>query len=98
MGFADSAFLAVRVFTGKCIGESAGLGQVLSYFLYQKTWFSFAMKQDTLLKECVVAPSNTFIVELEDLVSDLSYARYIIKKKQPFASQNMRGFLSVEFL
>lgn len=35
------------------------------------------MKHGTLLKECVLAPSNTFIVELEDLVSDLSYVWYI---------------------
>lgn len=33
----------------------------------------FGMKHSTLLKECVVVLSDTFIVELEDLVADPSY-------------------------
>ena len=64
-------------FSQENVLESAELGRVLSCFLYQKTWFSFAVEYGTLLKECVVASSDTFIVELEDLVSDLSYVRYI---------------------
>lgn len=78
---------------GKCVRESAEPG--LSCFLYQKTWFSFAVEYSALLKKHVVALPGIFIVELEDLVSNLSYVQYVThpKKKQPFASQHVRGFL-----
>lgn len=74
-----------------CLRVSRTGSSFVMFSLPEKTWFSLAMEHSTLFKECVVASSNTFTAELEDLFSDLSYVWYVTHththmKNQPLAS------------
>lgn len=77
-GFADSAFLAIRVLAGKRVESQQNWVRFGHVFFTRK--HGFLLQWSTVLKKkCVVASSDTFMVELENLVSDLSYVQYITR-------------------